>query len=260
MGRLTNPPSSQYASMQYLLLTDFYQCWAKTLWAIKSNRYIAVLLTAPSLLTDSALAGEFLSQGPQVLCEYTVHYDKATSLGSLPPCHINGDYMAKVFGWDGVKGSLLRHCFFSEHLWGGMSHRLNYRNSFKKRIVALILCGAQLPHSVNSKQLRLCNVQPLENEQQGAYAWSSLLTPFSPPVVAGLALTASSAGFNLFHQQNQKGMIASSAMDIKPRTHHMVFLFHTRGKIALKTKGRIHPWCKTIKFSGVRSSMNSTTN
>lgn len=92
MVRLTNPPSLQRASMQYPLLTGFYQCRAKTLWTSKFSRYIVVLLTAASLLTDSALGGEFLSEDPQALCEYIVHYDKATSLGSLTPCHITGDY------------------------------------------------------------------------------------------------------------------------------------------------------------------------
>ena len=78
--------------MQYLLLIDFYQCRAKTLWIIKFSGYIVVLLTAASLLTDSALRGEFLNEDPQALCEYIVHYDKVTSPGSLTPCHITGDH------------------------------------------------------------------------------------------------------------------------------------------------------------------------
>lgn len=67
---LTNPPSLQHASMQYPLLTGFYQCRAKTLWTINFSVYIVVLLTAASLLTDLALGAEFLSEGPRALWEY----------------------------------------------------------------------------------------------------------------------------------------------------------------------------------------------
>lgn len=169
--------------------------------------------------------------------------------------------MAKVFVWGGVKGSLFRHCFFSERLWGGMSHRPNYRNIWTILGRGLLLWFSAGLNSINSKQFSLHKVRPLENEQQGSYGWSSPLTPFSPPVAAGLALTEPALQALTFStNRNQKGTIASSAMDTKPRTHHMVFLFHTRGKIVLQTKGRIHPWCKTIRFGGVRSSMNSTTH
>lgn len=52
-----------------------------------------IFLGIASQLTDSALGVEFLSEDPQALYDYVIHYDKATPLDSLTPCHITGDHV-----------------------------------------------------------------------------------------------------------------------------------------------------------------------
>lgn len=44
---------------------------------IKFSRYIEVIVV--SWLSVLTWGGEFFSEGPQIVCEYVVHYDKAAS-------------------------------------------------------------------------------------------------------------------------------------------------------------------------------------
>lgn len=71
-GQIPIPPSLQHAS------TGFYQYRKKALWTIKFSRYIDV--TIVSWVTVSTRGGGFLSEDPQIVCEYIVHWDKAASL------------------------------------------------------------------------------------------------------------------------------------------------------------------------------------
>lgn len=178
-GQITIPPSFQNAS------TVFCQYKEKTVWTIKISRYIDI--TVLSWLAVSTWGGEFLNEDPQIVYEYIVHYDKADSLlpNSLLYCWWPYS-VAKVFIWDDVKGSLSRHCFFSKYLGGGMFHWLNYRNNWT---VLRFLRASQVHDFMNNQQFNLYDVKPLEYEQEDLYGWSSLLTPFSPSVVADFELT-----------------------------------------------------------------------
>lgn len=42
---------------------------------------------------------------------------------------------------------------------------------------------------MNNKKFNLYDVKPLEYEQEDLYRWSSVLTPFSPSVIADFELT-----------------------------------------------------------------------
>lgn len=100
--------------------------------------------------------------------------------------------MAKVFSWDGVKGRLFGLCFFSERLWGGMSQRLNYRNNWAVLSKALLLwfsvgLNSIIPQTVNSSAFIMCS--PWRISSRAHMDEAPPLTPFWPPVVAGLALT-----------------------------------------------------------------------
>lgn len=194
----------------------------------------------------SASLGDFLSEDPRTLCEYM-------------QCS-----MTKALHWSAFLLTLLLviipQRFMAEMLWGGHSRTAPLWSTFKEERLTEWSSGTAeqelwgrglfwFPTGLSfslCKQPSLCNVQLLEHEQQAQmHAAPHIL--LSHPLLWQFGIDwSSSAGFNLFHQQNLKGTTASSAMGIKPRTHHMVFLFHTRGKIALKTEGWIHPWCKTL--------------